>query len=202
MTGPGPRPGFSAHVRAFAPAPGQPGGVSDTGVSFLAYPSGVGFGVSFNSGGLPPAPPPPTILDIRGTYLGSGTASVRLGSCLESSSELQNVGFSVILNIPSQTGSTFTGASATLTSNVGGFTTNVFNLQGNVDATGRIRNGTYNFLFKVNGVNDSSGDGTFQGQGTGGTLDLTFTSFDRLNAPFGGDPDTCITDGSMTINKQ
>ncbi len=54
VTGPGPRAEFGAHVRAFDFAPGQPGGVSDTGVSFLAYPPGVGFGVSFNSGGVAP----------------------------------------------------------------------------------------------------------------------------------------------------
>ncbi len=54
VTGPGPRPFFGSHVRAFAFAPGQPGGVADTGVSFLAYQPGVGFGASFGSGSVVP----------------------------------------------------------------------------------------------------------------------------------------------------
>jgi chitodextrinase len=49
ITGPGPGPGLGAHVRAFRYDPSQPGGVSDTGVSFLAYPADVTYGVRVGS---------------------------------------------------------------------------------------------------------------------------------------------------------
>ncbi len=50
ITGPGPGTGLGAHVRAFRYAPGLPGGVADTGVSFLAYD--VMYGVRVGSADL------------------------------------------------------------------------------------------------------------------------------------------------------
>jgi FG-GAP repeat protein len=53
VTGPGPGAGFPAHVRAFRFAPLAPGGVVDAGLSFLAYPAPIGFGVNLTGAGTP-----------------------------------------------------------------------------------------------------------------------------------------------------
>ncbi len=47
VTGPGPGPGFGAHVRGF-----REDGTPIPGLSFLAYPAGVGFGVKVACGDL------------------------------------------------------------------------------------------------------------------------------------------------------
>jgi hypothetical protein len=109
--------------------------------------------------------------DIRGTYNGSG--SLTQSSCQQPQNN-GTFGFSASVNIPSQTGATFSGT-ATLTTIVSGinFVTNI-NLPGTVTAGGQL-SGTFTFTTFANGAFDASGNGTFAGFAAGNTLTLNFS---------------------------
>jgi hypothetical protein len=109
--------------------------------------------------------------DIRGTYNGIG--SLTQSSCQD---PLNNgtFGFSASLNIPSQTGATFSGT-ATLTTVVSGinFVTNL-DLSGTVTVGGQL-SGTFTFTTFANGAFNASGNGTFTGSAAGNTIKLSFS---------------------------
>jgi hypothetical protein len=109
--------------------------------------------------------------DLRGTY--NGTGSLTQSSC---QNPLNNgtFGFFASLNIPSQTGATFSGT-ATLTTVISGinFVTNL-NLSGTVTIGGQL-SGTFTFTTFANGAFDASGNGTFTGSAAGNTITLSFS---------------------------
>jgi len=112
---------------------------------------------------------PPT--NIGGTY--NGTGSLTQSSC-QNSLNNGTFGFSVSLNIPSQTGATFNGT-AILTTVVAGinFVTNL-NLSGTVTVGGQLT-GSFTFTTFADGAFDASGNGTFTGSAAGNTITLSFS---------------------------
>ncbi len=125
--------------------------------------------------------------DIRGTYAAAGAATAT--SC-QDPADNGTFEFSASVSIPSQAGATFSG-SATLTPVVSGnnITTNM-SFSGTVTAGGEV-SATFTYTTLVDGVFDSSGDGTFTGQVTGNTLAINFSGQDRVG-------DTCTVTGSLS----
>lgn len=130
-------------------------------------------------------PPVPVIPDILGTYVGSGTETTM--NCQDPA---DNGTFPVSgsFSISDQVGGTFIG-SATLMPPIGNVTTDV-SFSGTVTANGQLT-GTFTYVTMVDGVFDSSGDGTFTGQVTGNTLTLNFSGQDQVG-------DTCTSTGSFS----
>ncbi len=125
--------------------------------------------------------------DIRGTYQGSGSET--LTNC-QDSSENGTYGFTGSVSITNQTGATFSGT-AIWTATVGGFVLRTTaSLTGTVTTAGDL-SGSFTYQFTVNGVFDSSGDGTFTGRVTGATLTVNFSGQDRVG-------DTCVFTGSFS----
>ena len=109
--------------------------------------------------------------DIRGTY--NGTGSLTQSSCQQPQNN-GTFGFSASVNIPSQTGATFSGT-ATLTTVISGinFVTNL-DLSGTVTVEGQL-SGTFTFTTFANGAFNGSGNGTFTGSAAGNTVTLSFS---------------------------
>ena len=126
-------------------------------------------------------------LDIRGTYVGSGTLTQT--NC-QNPADNGTFGFSSSATISTQTGSNFSG-SATLTTVISGINvTDNISLTGTVTTTGQS-SGTFTFTLLANGAFGSSGNGTFTGQVTGNTLTVNFSGQDTVG-------DTCTFTGSLS----
>ncbi len=125
--------------------------------------------------------------DIRGTYQGSG--GLTQTNC-QDPTENGTFLFSSTVSITSQTGAAFSGTGTLTTDVPGAVVTTELNLSGTVTGAGNV-SGSFTYRFLVNGVFDSSGDGTFGGQVTGNTLAVNFTGQARVG-------DTCRFTGSLS----
>jgi hypothetical protein len=121
--------------------------------------------------------PTPSIPDIRGNYIGGGTASQ-----LDCQDPADNGTGSATgnINVTSQSGASFSGSGRR--SDGQGSVSN-FTFTGTVTATGAV-SGTFAYSDTFDGAFDASGTGTFTGQVTGNTLSGTLDGQDLVG-------DTC-----------
>ncbi len=129
---------------------------------------------------LPTSGPP----SIVGDYSGSTTVVFVPGSC-EGPPSLT---FTAAIDIFSEFGGTFAGQVQNTTIFLGFSFLEIMDLQGTVSPTGAIA-GTFTDSLFIDGIFDSSGAGTFQGQAGGGSIDFDFQGQDLV----GG---TCVYSGN------
>lgn len=127
--------------------------------------------------------------DLSGTYTGSTTFFIDSGSCDTPSS----ITLFAMLAIPAHAGMSFTGEVSNSTLFQGSEFVEVMDLAGTIEIDGSI-SGTFTESLSVDGVFDSSGNGTFSGQVAGNEMSFTFAGMDTV----GG---TCEYTGNTLVSR-